>query len=605
MPRQDIPEEASEQNRVAGEGNITRRRLLELGGTATVVGVAGCLSDGDGGAGNQSTSSVFNAHFGRAKPSEVHFNMFNPTGTLTEGHNSPQQVLWDSLMQYNVETKKWTNRLLSDFSVDGTTVTLKIDSAYSWANGDPVRAQDLVTQLRIAKYIEYPIWNIITEANAADERTAELTLAKESNAKIVRQLTNRTLYVKHSEYKQWLEDFDKASTTEQENDVAAELQKWEYAPVGSGKKPATNGPYKIDNIGSTKITLTRNENYPVNTNIPTYEFEYLPNNSDSATIADKLDGLAMGAPKKQVSDKYPDHFKKVEIPEFGASALHIQHDHEMLGNKHVRQAIAYLADTKRVAENSNPRIRPLKTTAWMSESQAQNWLGDQHNAYTQYGPEAKPDKAAAKMEQAGFTKEGGTWTDSNGKSYSFQIQTPDWGAPLAVAQTLADQLSDFGIEASVRQLEASAWISNYESGDFTLRGGYFGGGPHPYSAYSSFTGTTMQAANIPMQVELPPIGNPSGQTSSFDVAKNITSLVTTLEEEKSKQIASKLAWYINQFLPGIPLTNGVVLSWYTTDEWTFPSPDEDASMYLTHPINQMLKESKEGSDQAKLQAKTK
>lgn len=642
MPREDVPREAADRNRTAGEGNITRRRLLALSGTATVVGVAGCIGGGGGGGGTdtgtggtdagtggtdteaggtdtgtdgtdtggtQSGSlidSTFTAHFGRARPSEVHFNIFNPTGTLTAGRNSPQQVMFDQLMNYNNETQEWSNRLLSNFSVEGTTVTLEFDSAYSWANGDPVRARDFVTQLQLGRYFGYPIWDFISEANATGERTAELTLPEETNPAIVRQQTNRWLYVKHSEYEQWLQEFETATGTEAENSVVSELQQWEYAPAGSGERPASHGPYMVEDIGDTEITLVRNENYPLETNIPRYTYRYLSGSKDfQATIADDLDGAAISAANEELVNQYPDHFNKVEIPVFGTTALHIQHDHELLGNRHVRKAMAYLADTGRVAQNSNPRVRSMEATTFMGDSQAQEWLGDQYEAYTQYGPGAKPDQAAAQMEEAGFTKEGGTWTDADGNSYSLEIQTPSWTAPLGVAQTMADQLSNFGIDATVQQLESTAWIGNYESGDFQLRGGYFGGGPHPYSAYAGFTGSVYQAANIPMEVELPPIGEPTGEPSSFDVAENITSLVTTTDEEEARQSIANLAWYVNQFLPSIPLTNGVIPSYYSTDAWTFPSPDEDPRMYLFHPIDQMLKvPQEEGSDQAVLQGKT-
>lgn len=56
-------------------------------------------------------------------------------------------------------------------------------------------------------------------------------------------------------------------------------------------------------------------------------------------------------------------------------------------------------------------------------------------------------------------------------------------APLGVAQTIADQMSSFGIEANVQELESSQWISNYQSSVFTLRGRYFGDGSHPYFSF--------------------------------------------------------------------------------------------------------------------------
>jgi peptide/nickel transport system substrate-binding protein len=232
-------------------------------------------------------------------------------------------------------------------------------------------------------------------------------------------------------------------------------------------------------------------------------------------------------------------------------------------------------------------------------------MGDHLDAVTQYGPGSKPDEAAAKMEEAGFTKNNGTWQDQDGNTYEFNIQTPPWPAPLGVAQTIADQLSSFGIDASVQQLEASQWISNYENGDFALRGGYFGGGPHPFFSFDAFQSSTYQAANIPMEVELPPVGEPDGETSSFNVEEAVNALATATDEDEETRLVRELAWYANQYIPIIPLTNGFSPNYYNPAEFTFPDPEEDPRMYNEYTKDYMFKvPQEEGSDQAVLQART-
>lgn len=610
---------------------VSRRRLLKVGGATTFVGLAGCGGDGGGdgdgtttttttdgngnGNGDDTTTttttqgepldSAFTGHFGRARPSEIHWNPYNSTNSLVAGINSPQHVMWDQLMVYNSKSGEWVNRLLDDLTVDGTTVTMTLSSDHQWSNGDPVQAADLVTNLQIAKYLEYPIWNFVDDVAEVDQQTVELTLTEETSAGVVRQQANRRLTTKASVYGRWVDDFENASGQDEVDSVIQELTSWEYAPADSDEMPLTNGPFKLDRITDTKIWLVQDENYPVQTNFEEYEYQYRTGtDSDQAAIADQLDGIGIGAQREQITSQFPEHFTKVEIPEYGVTCLYIQNDHEMLGDRHVRQAFAHLIDAPRVVKNSNPRVRPSEVTAWLSNGQAEQWLGDQYDAYTQYFPGSHPDMAAEKMREAGFEKNGSNWTDSSGNSFQFSIKTPPWSAPLGVAKTVSDQLSDFGVTANVQQQESSNWISDAQSGEFTLRGGYWGGGPHPYFAFTDFTGSNLEACNIPLQVDLPPVGEPGGSTSSFDVKATVASLPTTTDEAELAEKVQKLGWYANQFMPSVPITVGVIPTWYTTDEWNFPDPEQDANMYLPYPMSQMLKETAEGSDMAKLTAKT-
>lgn len=607
-------------------GAVSRRKLLKMGTATAIVGTAGCSGDSgtdettttttDDGGGDDTTTtttaagdpidSTFTAHFGRARPTEVHFNPFNSKNTLTAGLNSPQHVLYDQLMEYNAQTGEWMNQLLSEFSVDGTTVTLQFDDSYAWNNGDPVRARDYVTQIQIGEFLEFSLWEAIDSAEVVDQQTAELTLSEPSNPGVVRQQVNRKLITKHEEFSQWLEDYQDASNQDEIDSVTGELTSWQYAAADEDKHPAANGPFQIENISSERILTVPNEHYPLETNIPEYEFLYRPESqSYQAMLAGDLDGAAITIQEQSVMDQYPDQMKRVDLPEFGVTALYLQNDHEMFQHREVRQAFAYLLDTERVVANSNPRVAPLEALAWLSDGQAQNWLGDMYDSFTQYFPGSQPEKAAELMREAGFQKDGGTWVNSDGESFEFSVKTPGWSAPLGVAKTTADTLSEFGIQTNVQQQEASNWVSDADTGDFTLRGGYFGGGPHPFFGLEQLQGSNLQACNVALEAEIPmPVGDPSGSTETVNAEEKLQQLATTSDSAEAQQLVQELAWFVNQTVPSIPLTNGFIPSWYSTDHWTFPDPEEDPDMYLPQPLNEMLKVPQEGTNRAKLQAKT-
>ena len=97
---------------------------------------------------------------------------------------------------------------------------------------------------------------------------------------------------------------------------------------------------------------------------------------------------------------------------------------------------------------------------------------------------------------------------------------------------------------------------------------------------------------------------PDGSTSTFNVEDAVGSLATATDEQEETELVQQLAWYVNQYVPIIPLTNGFSPNYYSTDHWTFPSPDDDPRMYMMYPKDYMFKVTQDGSDQAVLQGKT-
>lgn len=614
----------------------SRRRLLKGLGAVGVAGIAGCSTgqngdggDGDGNAsdggdgndtnqndsedgeteGGEPVDSAFTS-YGQVEPTQMHYNPFNPQNRVmdveqTEGQNTPGPVMYESLMQYNRQTSEWTNRLLTDFSVDNETVTLKLSTDYIWSNGDPVTAEDLAAQYRLAEHVGIQLWTLIDGVSVADDQTVELALKKQTNPGVIQKEANERLMVKRSVYSEYLQRYEDASSEDEREAVTQDLTGWTYA-AGGDPKPVVNGPYELESATSQKWTLTRREDFPIETNIPQYEYLFMPKTQKrwSAMIGGEIDGGAILAAEKEIQEQFPESIKKISLPGFNGLCVHVQHDHPVLGKQEVRQAFAYLINREHVSGNVNPRYSPVEALSGLTTSIAEQWLGDQYSQLTEYGLESNEEKAAELMRAAGFSKENGSWMNKDGEAITFEFKAPPWPGPLGMAQTVSSMLSQFGIETNMTSLEPTTYSTDLTNGDYTIIADWYGGGPHPYFAFQQLTGTQAETSNYQLDPTLPPLGQSEKEGSTFDVAANVVNLSQTMEQAKAEDIVANLAWYYNQYLPEIPMTQGTVPSYMSDDDWEIPAMDDD-SMYFMAPISALLRETKEETNKAKLQAKTK
>jgi len=515
-------------------------------------------------------------------------------------------MIWDFLFQYNYKTGEWHNRIGSDLQVDGTSATLTLGGNHAWMDGDPVTAEDVVTQLELENHIGYPIWNYIDGAEAADDTTVELSLQEEMNPDIFIQILNREIHVKRGgELAGWIEDFENASSDEEREQVQNDFLQFRYAE--DSDNPMANGPYKVDAEQEGQWELTRNENYPVETNISTYKQVSVGGDQDiwQMMIADEIDGRMTQAVQSDVASQLPDTLHKVDIPAFGGLAPMFNFRNEVFGTREFRQAMAFLIDRSSVEQNVNPRHKKSEYISGMTDQMAINWLGEDflNNTLTTYGVEAQPEKAAERMRAAGFEKSDGQWLDTNGDPISISWFSPPWPGPIGVSQTLKQQLPEFGIEFESQTVEPGQFFTARGNGDFEFGFNALLGGPHPYffgqDALEAVK--TSHSAHPTDQVDLPPIGQPDGSTSTVDLNAMMQGLAANKPEDQVIEDVKQYAWYFNQELPYFKLTDATFPSYISSDGWEIPDTDSDV-MYVHGPATQLFKESEEDSNQALIQA---
>lgn len=578
---------------VSADSSVSRRKLLQAGGGALAIVLAGC-SGGGGDSGSGSTFSTPQANV----IDESHYNPYNP------GQFAELGITVDPLFQYNWFTGEYHGRIGEDLTIDGTTATLTLNPDMSWADGDPVVAEDLVTQFQLEAVIGKPIGNYFESVEALDETTIEMKLTQEFNPEVFIDILNPDSGVvvkRDGEFADWLERF-------QEEDEDAVMEEWAGFQYQAGEHdPDTNGPYTIASAETNRWVLERNENYPIETNIDQREALIVSGDQEIGQLmsSERIDGRVLQAVEESVAETLPDWLNRIDIPiAEGLAPMWNMHD-PVFAKRGFRQAMAYLISREEIDRNINPRHTPTENVTGLTDSMADTWLDDGFvDSLNDYSMQSKPDVAEHKMQEAGFTKESGQWMDENGDPITVEWSSPPWPGGIGVGETLKATLSEFGIEYSSTTLEPPQFFSARTELDYDFGFNSLQGGPHPFFfAEDVLEAPTTEEAGIETeQVDLPPKGNADGEQQSFDLQEMITRLAVETDEETLGDAVEDYAWYFNQELPYFQLTSAVAPSFIASHEWEIPDTEADV-MGLLGPTNELFRESEEGSDQALIQAK--
>lgn len=579
---------------------IDRRSYLEriavtslAGGT---VGLAGCSGGGDGdsstdnsGAGSDGESSdasstetsiedqfpiegEFNIAVG-VVPNEGQYNPYNPKRLLIGPNNTPNQVLYDELWQPLPKTGEdymGQGTLLSNrsYDPDNRLVTLDIREGSQWHNGDDYTARDLVTNYKMEQHVNAALQNV-ESFDIVDDKTVEITLEEAVNTQI---LWNSLLIegtVKHSIFGEWLQRLEDAESDSETDQVLADLQNF------SLDEPIGNGPFKFEEATSSQLRLSHFEDYHRTVPFTDYVYEYLPelNSIVSAFLGGELDGQAHMAAPTETQNQLPDAITKIESgTASGGWNLSVDMQHDFLGDRKVRQAIAHLIDRNRMAENTLPAHSYVENMVGLTNKMAPNWLGESLNEFETYEGN-NTEHALELLEEAGYAQEDGQIVDGDGEQVSFEILAPTWENPNNVAETAQLTLEDFGMSVELSSQPGTQFSNRRSDGDFDMSLFYWWA-PHPHDGYRADFIDRMDQINNDTEVTVPSFGESSG-SMTVDVEERLNELYTTTDEETAREIVREIAWVYNNYLPTLPMTQGVSTSYINTESWNSVAEDSE------------------------------
>ncbi|WP_458188775.1 ABC transporter substrate-binding protein [Haladaptatus sp. NG-WS-4] len=587
-------------NQADGDDDILRRRFIQgfgaVGLTASLAGCGGQSAGGDTGGTQSGSVATTQKNTGTpdqsgkpkddtlsvaqwAVPKDSQYNPYNDKNGA-----EPRRVLYDRFMKYNLQKREYTGYAISDWSADGSEVSLTVRDGLKWHDGDDVTATDLVTKLKLDLYTGGSLSNYVDEISKAvtkqSEKKVTLKLSQKVNEEIVLALLQpKRMNVKHAEYKKHLQAFEQASGDEEISKAQDDLFNRKV------KEPIGSGPFTFENADSRRTLLTKFDDHPdaKMINFPKMEYLYLPSNQKrwDALINGKTDGSATLFMPRNKLNQLPDSVRVGLIARHTGLGLVFNHEHEHYGQRTVRQAIAYVIDRQAVATNSGagtdskiPVEIPSGLTKGQTNAVKDKWLNGVAGKFNKY--ETNTEKAASLLRDAGFEKSGGTWQDENGKPLKAPVKAPsgftDW---VTAAETFVSHLKEFGIQAQLLAKDTSTyWGKDWANGNFTLALGgwsdYSQSYPFFHFDYLYDSTDSKSIWKAPREFDVAPLSNPSGSKQSVKPADLVQQLSQAKNEKQAIQTIQKLAWVTNRELPVLPLQEKLAQTFLTDDDWNVP-----------------------------------
>ena len=227
----------------------------------------------------------------------------------------------------------------------------------------------------------------------------------------------------------------------------------------------------------------------------------------------------------------------------------------------VRWAIAYAIDLEeycKIAVEWGPEsVVPAEWPVAISPADVYNWLPKDWLTQWIDKYEYNPDKAAALLEEEGYTKKDGLWYTPTGERFSVTVHVPaGWAGWVPGAENIASQLKRFGIDAKVIELDWGMWGKTIrEEGAFDLAIDFWTYGIyHPYDSYKRFyRDYTVGVGGLHFNpiVEVPAgVSTYSGTVNATELADK---LGMTIPKEEAVELTKALAYITNYYLPALQL----------------------------------------------------
>lgn len=280
------------------------------------------------------------------------------------------------------------------------------------------------------------------------------------------------------------------------------------------------------------------------------------------------------------------------LPGYSGLGLTFNHESSTFGNRKVRKAVAHILNPTNVTKNSIPfNKKVIEIPTGMHPGANEEYLSDVIQDFSTY--EHSQEKAATLLQEAGYAKENGVWK-KDGQPLKAPVKFPSgWAAWASGAQTIVSQLEQGGLQAQAVGREVTAyWGQDIANGDYQLSMTWWGSSyPYPYFGlrYTMGSSHAHNSLHYPTEVEIPKtIGDPSSSSTTVDLEEQFKQLAQTDDDAKAKEIIRQLSWTFNQTLPLSPFFQKIHPTWYTTDDWDFPSKD-DKDMSIRYPQNWLLR----------------
>jgi peptide/nickel transport system substrate-binding protein len=481
---------------------------------------------------------------------------FNPYNGSVNGQSFG--VLYEPLVYDNLLNDQKTPWLASAYqwSTDNKSLTFTIRSGVQWSDGQPFSAADVVFSFNLMK--QHPeldlqsVWTVLSSVTQDGSDKVVMTFAQSAVPNFY-QIAGQTAIVPQHIWSAFKDPVTQAV-----------------------KDPVGTGPFTMSQCTGQNITFTRNANYwqkglPYlqTVNYPAF-LDNDPANAFLATGQAQWGGQFIPNIDTYYVARDPNS-NHYWFPPIDNINIWFNTTIKPFDNKLVRQAFAYSIDRDSVSKKGEYGYEPAGNQTGVLSPTFDSWI-DKTQA-DKYGYKFDPTKAAALLQQAGYTKgSSGIFQDATGKKLSFSIINiagyTDW---VASVQVIQDNLKQVGIELKAQNLESNAYFDKLFTGNFQLAYGSLNTSPGPtpyYELRNTLHSGTTAAIGATAAGDYGRYKNPAADTL-FD------QFGATTDSAKQHDLIKQVEAIMLEDVPVIPVTEGVAWYQYSTKDFAgWPTPND-------------------------------
>ncbi|MDC9825134.1 ABC transporter substrate-binding protein [Devosia sp. ZB163] len=404
------------------------------------------------------------------------FNPNNPTGPQQRTRDFTYEPMWIDNLWHPGENEA---ALAVSFEIpeDLKSITYKLREGVKWSDGEDFDADDVVFSFEYAK--AHPDFPMGIDVYNAEAGTGNVVSAEKIDDHTVKFNLNKpdalARYGLAGLYP--LPEHIWKSVDDPKN----------FANLN----PVATGPWtKVRNFSRNGYEICRNElsRFNAENAIDCLKFPQMNGNEQTvaALSAGELDWLGDGLTDPDVTFLPQSEFNNYWLPAGSDVNLQLNTTKAPFNNLEFRKAMSVAIDRDTLVEISTFGLTthtkfPIGTgemfNTWYNEAALEpyTWL-------MKYDAE----KAKELLDTAGFVdKDGDGWRDNpDGTPIAFGISMPSgWTDWVNTGQTVAENLQDVGINASLKTMDQGAWFDGVPQGNFDVYVMWTNGGPTPHSQY--------------------------------------------------------------------------------------------------------------------------
>ena len=662
----DNPSSREDDSNSKTSPSVNRRKMLALGGGAVAGGLAGCLGDGDGddptdtegatptpevetititqetGSPRVETRTVVNTPeqdpvettldrpYGTV-PTEVKFGWGGNSGALTNYYmTSLGDMGFDG--RYRFEA-------LEDYSLDGKKLTFNLRDDLTYHNGEQVTVDSFLMGQNQLYWVDPEGSSYTREHEKVDDFTARYHYEEAPQSELL-EISYFGFTLQYPEpYEVETNEMLRDASSSDERDEILNTRVTNPSDQDTLRHKVENhggsGPYMIeswDDVTDQEILMTRYDDHPFmdESNPEHLRLNFAGGQSarDQMISNDVTDFGNGGFPRRlrSVAPRHLQTLANFSIPRM--SVVHFNYNNKDVGRRGVRRAILSAVDLNNVRSASSDVVSPHTYQLGMTEGLCDNFLSEDFiNNRIEYPLAGDTDRAATYMQQAGYSKQNGSWVDPDGEQadITFKANSND----AVVANAVVNPLNSFGLDVQLETRDTNTYQTEVrEEFDYDMvlwsPHGCFDNAAHPDCFYRPDKHTNLalgggasgaqdwinatslddleEGTHYVMQDGqavsrqsgkplFPTIPSEQGQERITGDGQeiNLLALTNSLQNDEFDPAAFQGAQYFNFDLPAFDLYENTGGAWGDTRGFAWPSQDDTEAWLLPTPVRSVIR----------------